>query len=463
MTTLEYIYNDFQEEIVSFEKNHDKLVKYIVNVPENSSEDRVFVRNRIFSITNLLAFMIMPRCKSLAAELMDFSCMRGCREVSKSAFSQRRRNLSEKILPDLNDFLCSRYYGTDLPRKWKGRYLVAVDGTGVTMPRGRRFEKLFGCAASTHGGLPRPTAKAIFVVDALNHIVLSCMLVDYSTDEATAAWELISSLPRDFLDQCIFLFDRLYPSSWFITMLQNSGIQFVMRCRTHFNSEIDAFFKSAQKEKDVKFDVSSAAWRNKTERRYERMNIKEGDRRPLYLHLTKSRLGTGETEVIASSVFGIRLSARQAYVVYGHRWGVETVIGQEKNQEQIEIFSGISMQCILQDFYAKILSHNLCQLAAGAADKKANARCRKQCKDKGVTPDGTAHRVHVNMNLALYEFRYYCIKLLCETSVREIRRFIDSISKNFTPVIPGRHLPRLHIAYKVFGKYVTYTNYGRSI
>lgn len=200
-----------------------------------------------------------------------------------------------------------------------------------------------------------------------------------------------------------------------------------MRCRTHFNSEIDAFFKSALKEKDVKFDVSSAAWRNKTERRYERMNIKEGDRRPLYLHLTKSRLGTGETEVIASSVFGIRLSARQAYVVYGHRWGVETVIGQEKNQEQIEIFSGISMQCILQDFYAKILSHNLCQLAAGAADKKVNARCRKQCKDKGVTPDGTAHRVHVNMNLALYEFRYYCIKLLCETSVREIRRFIDSI------------------------------------
>lgn len=143
--------------------------------------------------------MIMSRCESLAAELADFCWMRGCLEVSKSAFSQRRRNLSEKVLSDLNSFLTSRYYDTDLPGKWKGRYLVAIDGTSVTMPRGRRFEKLFGCAKNSRYDILRPTARAVFIVDALNHIVLSGALVDYATDEATVAWSLISTLPRDFI------------------------------------------------------------------------------------------------------------------------------------------------------------------------------------------------------------------------------------------------------------------------
>lgn len=463
MTKLEYIYNDFHDELVSYEQNHDKLIKYIVNVPENSSPNRIFVRNRVFSITNLLTFMIMPRCESLAAELADFCWMRGCLEVSKSAFSQRRRNLSEKVLSDLNSFLISRYYDTDLPRKWKGRYLVAIDGTSVTMPRGRRFEKLFGCAKNSRYDIPRPTARAVFIVDALNHIVLSSALVDYATDEATVAWSLISTLPRDFLDQCIFLFDRLYPSSWFITMLQNNNIQFVMRCRTYFNSEIDAFFSSAETHRDVKLDVSAVAWRYKTEKRYEKMNIKQSGQRPLYLHLTKSRLSSGETEVIASNVFGIKMSARQSYLLYGRRWSVETVIDEEKNQEQVEMFSGNSKQCILQDFYAKILSHNLCQMAANAADKKANSKYKKHLNGTMNASHRTIRRVHVNMNLALYEFRHHCIKLLCKISLREIQKFINSISENFSAVIPGRHLPRLHIAYKLFGKYVTYTNYGRVI
>lgn len=192
------------------------------------------------------------------------------------------------------------------------------------------------------------------------------------------------------------------------------------------------------------------------------MNIKQSDQRPLYVHLTKSRLPSGETEVIASNVFGMEMSARQAYLLYGQRWGVETVIDEEKNQAQIEMFSGFSKQCILQDFYAKILSHNLCQMAANAADKKANSKYRKHRKGTKDSHN-SIYRVHVNMNLALYEFRHHCIKLFCEISVREIQKFINSISENFSAVIPGRHIPRLHIAYKLNGKYVTYTNYGRAI
>lgn len=463
MTKLEYIYNDFHDELVSYEHDHDKLTKYIVNVPENSSPERIFVRNRILSITNLLTFMIMPRCESLAAELSDFCWMRGCREVSKSAFSQRRRNLSEKVLPDLNTFLTSRYYDTDLPRKWKGRYLVAIDGTCVSMPRGKRFEKLFGCVKNSRYDIPRPTARAVFIVDALNHIVLSSALVDYAADEATVAWSLISKLPRDFLDQCVFLFDRLYPSSWFFTLLQNNSIQFVMRCMTYFNPEIDTFFRSAETSRDIKLDISAVAWRNKTEKRYEKMNIKQSDQRPLYLHLTKSRLSSGETEGIASNVFGIEISASQAYLLYGQRWGAETVIDEEKNQEQIEMFSGNSKQCILQDFYAKVLSHNLCQMAANVADKKANSKYRRHRNGIMNASHRAVHRVHVNMNMALYAFRHHCIKLLCEISVGEIQKFINLISENFSVVIPGRHLPRFHIAYKLLGKYVTYTNYGRVI
>lgn len=463
MSNLEYIYNNFNSELVSFEQDHSKLEKYIINIPEQSSKERFFIRKRSLGIKELLSFMIMPRAESLRAELEDFAIMSQTKAVSKSAFSQRRNNISSDILVDLNKSLINVYYNSPLPRKWKGRYLIAVDGTTVSMPRGKRYEKMFGIARNSQSKEGRPTARSVFVVDALNHVVLASALVDFDSDEPTVAWELISRLPQNILNQSIFLFDRLYPSSWLLTLLYNNSIQFVMRCRTNFSPEIDRFFDSPRVYEDVKVEVSATAWTLKTKKRYEKMGISLENQRPLFVKLSKSKLSTGETEVIISSVFGIRISAMQAYRIYGCRWGVETVIGEEKNEEQIEIFSGRKKDFVRQDFFAKIISHNLIQISANSAQHRIRTRQRKTGRITQKTSERRPPEMKVNMNLALYYFRLYCVRLLEEPTSVVLTKFLDVIAMNVVPVIPGRHFPRVFIAYKLRGKYATFANYARVI
>lgn len=463
MTVLEQFYNNFHEELVSFEHNHSKLSKYITNIPKGSSAEKIFIRKRSLGITELLSFLIMPRAESLEVELQDFAAMARVSAVTKSALSQRRRNISEMLLQDLNVSLTDLYYDSPLPKKWKGRYIIAVDGSTLSMPAGKDFKEMFGVARHAQSGQERPTARAIFIVDVLNHNILRAELDDFTADESAMAWKAIDSLPNYIKAQSVFLFDRLYPSSWLLTMLFNNNIQFVMRFRQNFSPAVDRFFKSKQTYEDVKVEISRAAWSVKTARRYKAMNITQSETRPLYLHLTKSKLPSGEIEVIATHINHMRISAAQAYRLYGRRWGVETVIGQEKNEEQIEIFSGRTKQCVLQDFYSKVISHNLCQIGANEANKKLKRRPRATSEKSKVQPIKEHTQLGVNMNIAIYDFRNCCIGLLCFPTHRIVKKFLDAIIVNVTRIIPGRHFPRMFIHYKVSGKYVTFTNYGRAI
>lgn len=463
MTKLEQLYNKFNAELVSFENDRPKLEKYIINVSDKSSKERLFIRKRSLGIKELLTFMIMPRAESLTVELQNFAHMTKTTTVSKSAFSQRRRNISSDIFVYLNSSLMDMYYHSSLPEKWKGRYVIAIDGTTVSMPRGKNFADMFGVAKNSLSEEGWPTARCVCVVDALNHVILAATLAEYDTDEAVLAWELIKSLPQEILDKSIFLFDRLYPSSWFITSLYNNNIQFVMRCRKNFSPAIDRFFDSPNNYEDVIVEVSTSAWNAKTKKRFENMGIHEKDQRPLYVKLSKSKMSTGENEVIISRVFNIRLSAAQAYRIYGLRWGVETVIGEEKNEEQIEIFSGRKKEYVLQDFFAKVISHNLIQISANVAQSRIKLRQSNRRRPEKADSKQRPTEFRINLNMALYYFRVNCVKLLESPTSGILSKFLNEIALNVVPVIPGRHLPRLSLVYKLRGKYVTFHNYARAI
>lgn len=473
MNQIEYIYNTLKDMIVGLEYDRSQLEKYLI-VSDNSRDvSRMFVRDTKLSLCNLIQFMIMPRGASSQSELMTFYDGIGIEAPTKSAFSIKRKLISYKLFPFLNAELLDRFYRSPLPKRWRGKYIIAVDGTTLTMPRGSRFEALYGYAALAQNRSVRvPTARAIVLSDVLNHQILDIRLNDFNSYEAEMAYETIKALPDYIRDNAVFLFDRGFLSSWFVTVLQNMNIQYVIRCRHNTSNAIDEFWDNRLKHQDIQIAISRAAWSTKTRARYEKNGITPERTRPVFIHLTKSRLPGGENEVICSQVFGAELSAAQSYRMYGLRWEIETAIGIEKNELQIEIFSGYSKNAILQDIYCKVISYNLCSIAAMVANKKLKVKHNREVSS-GKNNNAKTPRAHpvklrrykVNMDMVLFNFRELVIQMVRNRTRLHvlIGRFIRDICRYYEPVEKNRKIPRKFRAYKTHGKYATYTNYARVI
>lgn len=466
MTNLEYIYNASILKIVGLTEDRSELEKYLICSDKRPDRSKLFVRDTPLSLARLLSFMIMPRAGSCQSELEFFYSGIGYQVPSKSAFSMKRKYISPDIFLSLNTEILDDFYRQPNIKKWKGRYIIAIDGTTLTMPVGSRFESLYGSAKLPQNESIRlPTARIVIIMDVLNNQILKIQLGQYGSHEPELALEAIKALPEYILQNAIFIFDRLYLSSWLLTILQNNGIQYVMRCRRNFSPAIDEFFESKRKSCDAQLKPSSIVWKQKTSDRFDKMGITPSQHRPLFIHLTKSELPDGNMEVICSWTKDIKISAAQSYALYGRRWNVETAIGFEKNEWQIEIFSGYSKIAILQDIYCKIVSYNLCSIATSEADKKLQKHFSKSfyLKNSNKLP---VHRIlhhRVNVNMALFLFKRLLVQIVCHKKTLHslILKYIDEIGSFYHTYSPRDSLPRHFAIYKAHGKYATFTNYAR--
>lgn len=466
MTNLEYIYNTSMSKIVALTENRNELEKYLICLDKKTDPSKIFVRNTPLSLSRLLTFMIMPRAGSSQSELEYFFNGIGYNVPTKSAFSMKRKYISPDIFLSLNTEILDESYRQSDVRTWKGKYIIAVDGTTLTMPIGSRFEDLYGYAAYPQNDSRRlPTARAVMLMDVLNKQILTIRLGPYGSHEPELAIKAICTLPEHILQNSIFIFDRLYLSSWLLTIMQNKGLQYIMRCRRNFSPLIDEFFESKDKNCDILIKPSDASWSSKMSDRFNKMGITPDQYRPIFLHLTKSELPNGEAEVICSWTNDIKISAAQAYALYGRRWEVETAIGFEKNEWQIEIFSGYSKTAILQDIYCKIVSFNLCSKATSVADKKLqkhfskNLRLNKQ--KKSSNHEELQHRINVNMALFLFKRLFVQIVDGKKKLHYLLLRYINDISGYYHTYSLRDSFPRRYRNYKEKGKYVTFTNYAR--
>lgn len=469
MKELEYIYNTAFSEIVELTNHRDVIEKFILKSADSRDPSRVFVRSTKLSPSSLLTFMIMPRTESSQSELEMFYGELGIKPPTKSAFSISRKRISPELFQFLNNRILDNYYREMPVKKWKNKFIIGVDGTTLTMPRGSRFEPLYGYATSPQDKSIRvPTARAVVLTDVLNKQILDIRLDSYASYEPDIAYEAIKALPEYIKENAIFIFDRLYISNWFLTVLQDMDIQYVMRCRHNFSNCIEEFWKSGQSHTDALISISRAAWSAKTKSHFVKAGITQDKYRPLYVHLTKSMLPNGDSEVICSRVFGTAISAARAYHLYGLRWKAETAIGIEKNEWQIEIFSGYSKIAILQDIYCKMISYNLCSITIVEANKKLEvnktAHAKKFDATHKVNKIGTK-QYQVNINMALFNFKYMIIRFYNRKKKPHtiLSTFIRIISHYYEPVIPNRSYPRNFRSYKTKGKYASYTNYARAI
>lgn len=412
-------------------------------------EKKDFSRERKLPLDRIAGILINLPKRSLSIEIQEFfdSLGKGLESSTKGAFSLQRTKLQALFFQVWNQWLvdCFYHYYADKVKRWRGFRVQAVDGSTAYLLNKKEVIEHFGTQDNHRVSIAM--ARVMQVHDILNDITVWGDIRPIGESEQAIMAEQVRHLYKDSLT----LFDRGYPSYSLMYLLLNEETprHFVMRCKVGFNKEVKQFLSSRKASKIIELVPTDSAIASLGEQGYIVTATTK-----LKIRIVKIKLGTGETEVLLTDLYDEKLfTLDDLKYLYGLRWGIETSYNKQKNQQQMEQFSGHRVICIQQDYAAGLLVANLQSLIEKQCENylwKINAK-RK-------------HRYRINRNVSWASLKHNIIKLFADYEVEEILlQLQQAFERYIEPVRPGRHNPRTRKTKRLNGKYQTFTNYKRAI
>ena len=424
--------------------SNDKFVRKLVTQTEKD-----FTRDRKLTLERVVAFIINMPKRSLCIEIQEFfaDLDKGLEPCTKGAFSLQRTKLQASFFEVWNDWLvrCFYYYYGEEVKRWRGFLLQAVDGSTAYLINKKDVIEYFGTQDNQYVSIPM--ARVMQIQDILNDITVWGTIRPIKESEQAIMIKQVGKLYKD----SITLFDRGFPSYALMYLLINEETprHFVMRCKTSFNKEVQQFMHNSKTSTVVKLKPTSDAIATLYEHGYIITS-----NTTITVRMEKIKLDNGEIEVLLTDLCDEKLFTNEDLkYLYGLRWAIETTYGKQKNQQQMEQFSGHRVICIQQDYAAGLFVANLQSII------------EKQCEDYlHQVNKGRKYRYKINRNVSWASLKHNIVKLfLCNEPDQILLQLQKSFEKNIEPVRPERHNPRIRKLKRIYGKYQTLTNYKRAI
>ena len=437
---ISVIFNAFREHIVEVCDNKSQRDIYVECDSPNKKET-LFSRARIWTFRLLVQAVMSCFRRTLSVEIMEFLDKEGLPQTSPEAFIKRRGFVSSELFRDLNIWLLKTADSHNIFPQWhNGKYLCGIDSTRLTLPYTPELYEKYRERTDKGYSL----ARGVFITDLVSRTILSADIVPNKTEERKAALSLLEEheMPLD-IKAAVFVMDRGYPSLQLMNWFHINTGGFIIRTRRDTNPQISGFMDSDKTEETVVLEISK-----------NRRNINYPRPEPLTVRLIKRPyLKDGdEPVVLITDLDADDFPACKITEAYSMRWRIETEIGTEKNELQIEIFSGLRDICIRQDFFAAIMLYNmetLIRIPVNSILESGN----------------TSKKYQVDMNCT-----WALIVTLVEDFFKPQKVFDRELTfcLNFclhvrSIVRPGRSSPRIKRVIKLNGKYVTLTNYKRGL
>lgn len=433
----------------------DELKLVLEEVSNNSEVKSLFVksaesfsRKRKLTIKTLVGILINMPKRSLSIELNEFfDILDDNSPATKGAFSLQRSKLLPEFFQVWNSWLVDsfyRHYGESIKR-WKGFRLLAVDGSTGNLVNKKDVVSFFGTWNNQH--FNTPMTRILQIYDVLNDITVFSNIYPIKTGEKTIMNNRVDSLYSD----SITLFDRGFPSYELMYLMIHSERpkHFVIRCKSDFNTEVKQFKKSRKNSRTIELKATAIAIKNLREKGF----IITKDT-AIKIRMVKIKLPSGETEILLTNLYNEQLyTVDDLYTLYGMRWTIETSYGMQKNQQQIEQFSGHRVICIQQDFHASVFVSNLQSLI------------NKQCQDYLQRTNLNRKYNHkINRNISWGALKNNIVKLFFSNEPLNILLKLQHIFERHTePIRPDRKYKRTTMVKFRRGKYRTLTNYKSAI
>lgn len=411
--------------------------------------DTDFSRDRKLPLNTLVGLIINMPKRSLSIEIQEFfdSLGKGLQSSTKGAFSLQRAKLRPLFFQVWNKWLVDNFYGQygKAVKRWRGFRIQAVDGSTGYLFNNKEVIEYFGTWDNHNSSTPM--ARIMQIHDILNDITVWGDIRPIKESEKAI---IASQVPYLFEDS-ITLMDRGFPGFGLMYLMINEETprNFIMRCRLGFNKEVQKFVRSRKSSKTIELAATKESIAMLKDNGY-----KITPETTIKVRMVKIKLPTGETEILLTSLYSEKLfPISDLKYLYGLRWGIETTYGKQKNQLQMEQFSGHRVLCIQQDYQASLFVSNLQSMVEKQSKNylhKINIR-RK-------------YRYKINRNVSWASLKFNIVRLFLQNNPEKILLQLQKeFERNIEPVRPGRQILRIKRTKRYSGKYQTFTNYKRAI
>jgi hypothetical protein len=409
--------------------------------------DRTFVRNSPLTFPRTVSLVLNLLRRSLAVELARFFRWKPEEIVTKSAFCQRRKATKPKFFLDLFKQSYKQFYNcfTD-HRRWKGKRLIAVDGSGQKLPYEYWIGEAFGFHQNQHDN--RPSTRLLFTFDVLNSII---MRVDFHTQksaEVIHAYTNVEQLPRD----AIYLYDRHYASFGMAYLHDRYGSDYVIRMPLDGSNIVKDFVKSGKKEVITKIKLGDG----RALRSLRSLELNPVRNAEVEVRLVRVELDDGEIEVLMTSLIDrVKYPASVFKWLYGKRWGVETSILVLKSFLQLALVSAYTQPGVGQDLWASFAFYNQQSALVYASEKEVEERtAQRQYK----------YKINRNVTAGIIKEFLYHIYLDGPAAWRSRTKVLMRLMPRYTePVRPDRNNPREKKIMRAQERHIYEKNYRKAL
>ncbi|GAW95006.1 IS4 family transposase [Colwellia marinimaniae] len=359
---------------------------------------------------------------SIQAELVRFfnvidDSYLSTKSVSTAAFCKARMKLPHQAFIELNDDLIQAFYEAATIDKWQGHRLLAVDGSVTQLPQSKELFEHYGRARSNAG---MPAVRLSQLYDVKNNMTVDLQVESHAVGERDMALKHLNKTQAGDL----VVYDRGYPAVWFYKYHMLKNIDFCMRIVKSSNV-VKAFIESGKYSDVVDFPCIE-----KSLRRCRKDKISTES---LRLRLVRVDLPSGEPEVLVSSLTDLKAYPTSLFAdLYHQRWGVEEDYKILKSRLTIENYSSISVEGILQDLHARLLTKNLAASAIHDAKRKI-----KKPKNTRL------YEYKINFTFAINQLKDNIVRFTMKLAELELYELlISKISKNLSVIRPNRKFVR---------------------
>lgn len=342
--------------IVRLFKNTTKTIDNECFINRNKLIATAFTRNRKLTFKNLLLTLMSFTRPGVQTELDRFfkvisKSSDAFESISKSAFTQSRRNLNPEVFNELTKAQLN-YFVNNAPIKktWKDHRVIGIDGSLLNLPTSNELREEFGSVKNQHDEII--SARCSFAYDVCNELILDSKIDKRRSCEKVLASQHLSHLNAD---TDILVFDRGYPSHWLIGLLLKQNFKFCFRLSTAWKAAFEELENSTG---DINWTMVHRAHKGMDK-------LKELDipKKIEGLRLVSIKLLSGENEVLLTNLTDReKFNIKDLKQLYHLRWGVEEAYKSFKQVLKIEYFTGKTVIAVKQDFYAKVFMLNLASL-----------------------------------------------------------------------------------------------------
>lgn len=391
----------------------------------NGDSGKGFSRRRKLTFTHLIILIVQGLSRSIQRELNSFyQKIQGgqfsIQEVTKGAFTHARKKLKWEAFKQLNTAGIDSFYQNAPYLKWNGYRLLSIDGSTIMLPNHPTIEQEFGVTTFGRGeGQPHSMARVSMLYDVLNYTTLDAQIDRYDISERELATK---HLPLLKAGQDIVIMDRGYPSFDLFHQLQQDQVDYCIRWRQEWWSEVSEMLEAGECDKIVTLKKNdSFSWK------LLKILYKEITVRIVVVDLPNE----GGKEILITSLLDSEKFPYDSFIeLYHHRWAIEENYKLFKCRLGVEEFSGKTANAVRQDFYAKVFMMTTMAVLAFPLEEKLKQEQKEKPKQ---------HAYKINRTNALSVVRESLVNIFHKKWIRESLKAIDNFLRKTVEIVrPNR-------------------------